>query len=281
MSSAAPALWTCTNAEYHADTERVSRSMAETYRKSPRLYHGRYVSRTIPPPEPTPALRLGSAFHSLTLEPSTYDGLYFVAPKCDRRTKAGKAEWAAAMAEAGTRTLVKQDEAEQVQAWRDAVMANPHARTLIECDGLTEQSLQWRDPQTGLALKARTDKLINVLIVDLKSAAEVAPARWIRSCVSFGYHRQAAWYIDGVQALTGEQAGMVFLVVGKEPPHEVATYELDGDALLLGRGENSRTLRELADRYERDEWTADYELEPLTLSLPRWAGNDAAWEVSE
>ena len=42
------------------------------------------------PPSPSPAMALGSALHCLVLDEQSFNRDYIVAPKVDRRTKAGK-----------------------------------------------------------------------------------------------------------------------------------------------------------------------------------------------
>ena len=63
----------------HSGLVRIMRSPAH-YRE--------YVAH---PPEPTPAMQLGTAFHTALLEPDRFGQSFVVAPKFDRRTKDGKA----------------------------------------------------------------------------------------------------------------------------------------------------------------------------------------------
>ena len=65
------------------------------------------------PMEPTPAMALGSAVHCLTLTPDKFKSQFAVAPKIDRRTKAGKEEWENFTLTAATKTVIKQDQYEQ------------------------------------------------------------------------------------------------------------------------------------------------------------------------
>ena len=57
-------------------------------------YWATYVDPERMPFQPTDAMRQGSLVDCLITEPQNFDRKYVVAPKCDRRTKAGKAEWA-------------------------------------------------------------------------------------------------------------------------------------------------------------------------------------------
>ena len=83
-----------TNAEYHADLSHVSNSMLKVFAESPQKYYQMFVAKTMPKPEQTPSLLLGSVVHCLFLEPEKFGAEYAVAPAVDRRTKVGKETFA-------------------------------------------------------------------------------------------------------------------------------------------------------------------------------------------
>ena len=59
-------------------------------------YWAAYEDPNRMPMVPSDAMRQGSLVDCLITEPQNFDRKYVVAPKCDRRTKAGKATWAEA-----------------------------------------------------------------------------------------------------------------------------------------------------------------------------------------
>ena len=75
---------------------------AEQYHSHPAVGHSglvrimrspaHYKDVLTDPPDPTPAMRLGTAFHTALLEPDRFGQTFVVAPKFDRRTKEGKAQ---------------------------------------------------------------------------------------------------------------------------------------------------------------------------------------------
>jgi hypothetical protein len=69
-----------TNAEYHADLTHVSNSMLKVFAESPQKYYRMFVVQTMPKPEQTPSLLLGSVVHCLFLEPEKFGVEYAVAP---------------------------------------------------------------------------------------------------------------------------------------------------------------------------------------------------------
>ncbi len=74
--------------EYHA-LERLSNSAIGSLQKSPAHFRAKDWSK------PSKAMRIGSGVHTLVLEPHLASVLLPVAPVVNKRTKAGKEEWAA------------------------------------------------------------------------------------------------------------------------------------------------------------------------------------------
>lgn len=272
--------WNCTAEEYFADRERQSRSMLEVFRKSRRLYHGRFISGTIPDPEPSDAMRLGTLLHLAILEPERYRDSTIAAPECDRRTKEGKATWARFLEHANGRTVMSADEQLLVKSLADAVRDNQTAAHWLKQPGKREHSITWQDCETGLICKCRRDVVLDDVLVDLKTCRDASPEGFAKSAAALGYNRQAAWYMDGHKEVTGKLPHFLFIAICTQAPFEVACYELDADAIDLGRRQNRTALFALSDCIEHDDWQGPHEKQVTTLSLPRWA-NYSDWEITE
>lgn len=272
--------WNPTAEEYHADTERISRSMLEVFRKSRGLYYGRFIDGTIPHPEPTAAMRLGTLLHSAILEPENYAKSTITAPECDRRTKDGKAAWARFLEIANGREVITAEEKVSVHLMASAVRSNAIARQWLELPGQVEHSVAWQDHETGLGCKSRRDKVTADVIIDLKTCRDARPEAFARSSAALGYFRQAAWYLDGEKVAGGTATGFLFIAVCTEPPYEVACYEPDPSDVADARIENRKSLMQLADCIEHDDWLSPHEKQATRLRLPRWALNNE-WEIAE
>jgi hypothetical protein len=259
------------NAEYHA-TDCVSRSALELFRKSKRRYWAKYIARTLIE-EPGPALQLGSLVHTLVLEPELAGLQYAVAPKCDRRTKEGKAAWADFVAGADGREVVDEATWEQAQAVAGAVRDNPVAARLLAMEGPVEESRFWLHTQTGRGCKSRPDKIIpeQNLIVDLKTTRDATPEGFARAAATYGYARQAAWYSLGEEMLTGRRPKMVFIAVETAPPYEVGVYELSDADVDRGLGQVSAAMLALDACLNSGEWFAEHERQIVELQLPRYS----------
>ena len=89
----------------------------------------------------TPAMRIGSAFHALVLEPDVFEAEFIYKPEIlNARSKDGK-EWKARQEEAG-RTVLNEDDKEQLQAMTKSLLACKPANELLDADGLAEQSFK-------------------------------------------------------------------------------------------------------------------------------------------
>ncbi|MCY1004029.1 PD-(D/E)XK nuclease-like domain-containing protein [Nannocystis pusilla] len=147
-------------------------------------------------------------------------------------------------------------------------------------NGSSEVAITWRDADTGLDLRARLDRLLvrrGSLVVDLKSTDDPNPEGFARSMYRFGYHRQAAFYCAAAQALHGTLPRFVFVAVRNEPPHEIAVYELEPEALAIGQHEIRESLDELSRAIRTNDWQAPWEGpawesgQPPKINLPQWA----------
>lgn len=190
------------------------------------------------------------------------------------RTKAAREARDAARADGKVPLLA--EEAAKIAAVKDAVMAHPAARVVLEAPGPVEQSMFWTDAETGIDLRGRVDKVATLAdgsshaLVDLKTTTSAAPHRFARSVWDYGYHLQRACYLAGWEAITGEACEFVFVVVEKDAPHLTAVYTLDELAAEAGH----RDYRDALDTYLRCSESGDwpgYGDDIQTLPSPRWA----------
>ena len=191
------------------------------------------------------------------------------------RTNAAKEQQKAAYAESKTPLLTA--EWETVKAMAAALRAHPIAAALFDPDrGMAEQSLFWADKTTDLALRARLDWLPNatksgrMIVGDYKTTVSSEPASFAKSCATYGYAQQAAWYSEGVKAcdLAGDVA-FVFVAQEKTAPYIVTVFELDTEALDLGANLNRLAREVYLDCLATDTWPG-YSTDVARISLPGW-----------
>jgi hypothetical protein len=260
------------NAAYHAH-HAISKSHLDLIARSPLHYWSRYLDPNRITPEPTPAMRLGTALHTHVLELSRWDADIAVTPAgLDRRTKAGKEAWAAFEAEAAGRTVISADDAEQVQAMARAIYGHPAAAMLLGLPGKAETTHMWTDAVTGLECKCRPDWLTDdgAIVVDLKTTEDASPAGFRKSIAQWRYGVQAAWYCHSLEMATGiRPAQFIFIAVEKKPPYAVAVYAADEQMIEHGMETAMRDLGKLAACRLTDSWPG-YSDQIEMISLPAW-----------
>lgn len=178
--------------------------------------------------EPTPAMLLGTLAHCAILEPDQFDLRYVVAPEINKRTNAGKAEWAEFEAANAGKVVITQDQYTQAQAMAEAIRNHPTASSFLS-GGMAEQAYFWED-ENGELCKCKADYIQGDTIVDLKTCADASPSGFGRAVTNFKYHWQDAWYRDGIGA-----ERFVFVAIEAAEPYVIEVYELGEESVQKGR----------------------------------------------
>lgn len=172
----------------------------------------------------------------------------------DWRTKAAKEERDAAYTEGRIPLLTK--EVEDIRAmhsvvWRDTLGARAFS------GGKAEQSLVWRDEEFGIWCRLRPDYMPNnaARIFDYKTAADGSPAAFMKDIYNRGYHQQAAWYLDGYEAVTKQRPREFWFVVQeKTAPFLLSFYHMDELSLEIGRTLNRQAKGIFAWCLRNNRW---------------------------
>lgn len=257
-------------AAYHAHPA-IGSSALRAILRSPLHYHAEYVARTAPREE-TPAMRLGTLTHAAVLEPARWDMEYALYPEgIDRRTKDGKAAWAAFCERSAGKTVVTYAEASAVEGMRSAVHAHPAAAHLLRSLSGRETPIFWPDSATGVECKGKLDISSPRIIVDLKTCSDASPRAFARDIANRMLHVQAAHYLDGVATKTGEEPEtFAWIAVESKLPHAVAVYVASQEMLAAGRTERLRALDRLCDCRASGTWPG-YSDRFESIDLPAWA----------
>ncbi len=226
-------------------------------------------------------LILGSATHAFVLEgEEAFLKEFAVAPYCDKRTKAGKETFAEFQDANKGKAVITADEMQLIICMGNAVHAHPFASQLLK-QGISEQSVFWQDEETGLYCKCRPDRIPSGnkgVLVDLKTTTDASEHAFTRSITVYGYHRQAAMYLDGVNAArrtndTGDIQdfdAFAFIAVEKTEPYRVEVFVLLPDFIEAGREDYKRLLRQ-ERTCRRNSFYPNYQNPGIIeLSKPGW-----------
>lgn len=273
------------NEVYHANSA-VSHSKLELFRRRPISYYRRFIGKTLARPETTEAFRIGSAAHCAVLECDEFFNRYVQRPDgIDRRTKEGKVAFAQFEDENAGKTVIGSDELSDVLKISEAVEHHPLASQLLAAG---KPELTWRvEPRGSLALQCRTDWFNPAgcelshgrpYVADLKTVESLdsdAFRNFERACFSFGYHRQAGFYLPLItEILGGPVFDFFFVAVEKVEPFGVAVYRLSDAAVARGHDETITDLVRLQSCIASNVWP---NLDPALreIGLPKWYGGGA------
>ena len=262
-----PGFYRISNEEYHA-YPALNKSGMVHLDKSPSHYKWNKDN----PEPPTPAKQTGSALHLAVFEPDEYKKQVAVAPVVDKRTKIGKAAFADFERKAEGKIIISGKDESVIKNMKDAVLRNSTASTLL-ADGIAELSGFWVH-ETGVMCKCRPDWITgDKIVVDLKSCLDASYKGFQKAAANFLYHWQAAFYLDGLTALTGEEhLVFCFICVEKTAPYGVAVYQLDRASIGAARSQIAPIINQYAICKAKDYWPG-YVDEIQQLALPRWAIN--------
>jgi hypothetical protein len=219
------------------------------------------------------AFDIGNATHLLVLEPEAFAARTHLVDADDYRTK--EARDAREIARGNGRIPLLRPEAQAVRAMRAALAAHPVAKHAFAA-GRAERSYFWRDPETGVWLKARLDyePEHRRYLADLKTAMSAHPETFRKRVAEYGYHISAAWYLDALERFHGETPNrFFFVVVEKQPPHVISVVELEPEALDWGRLQARKAIRLFADCLARGDWPG-YADRAVSVNLPDWTLRD-------
>ena len=225
------------NSLYHGDQDYLSSSVIKTAFQSMGKYKDKYLDGN--QRSPSDAMRLGSAFHCLVLEPEKFKEEF---PVFDNKltkltTKVGKA----AFAEFKTMLKNKHDYIKATEIVQIEDMARSVKRYSVADDlfknGEPELSVATRCSLTGLDVKVRPDWLDTdkKFIVDLKSAKDPEFNKFMWNVSrGFNYGLSASMYCHVMKEITGDDYDFYWVVTGNLAPYDTYVYKASKECLDMG-----------------------------------------------
>lgn len=231
-----------------------------------------------PDKEPSDALVLGRAAHSLILGDEVFDEHFCFVPKdapsrpTATQIKAferdgkwspaaaeGAAWWSEFDAKAEGRLELKEEQVAKIMRMAENLRACPDAVEVLTSD-LTEISMIWQDEITGLWVKSRPDCIPSngFDFGDLKTFTPKNSDLLLsamRAITDHGYALQMALAIEGAEHVFGTTAQRCALVFCQtSEPYEVIPIELDEDSIYWARCLIRQGLDRIAHGLKTNEW---------------------------
>ncbi|MDB5241424.1 MAG: hypothetical protein JWP57_2049 [Spirosoma sp.] len=171
------------------------------------------------------ALDFGTAFHTLILEPATFDPVENL----------------------GFMPILN---------WmRESLETDTELVSLLQ-NSDHEIVRQWIDPATGLPCKGKLDAVVrprNRHLIDLKTTSSTSLDKFAESCLAYDYDRQAAFYLSSDSDATFFE----FVGVQKQSPYRVyrLAYHKDSEFVQYGRKKMNWLLKRAHEESLRpDGW---------------------------
>ncbi|GAB4582598.1 PD-(D/E)XK nuclease-like domain-containing protein [Nocardia sp. IFM 10818] len=237
---------------YHADTASLSSTGARKLLEdvpAQWLYDRDHPAAV----EPNEVMEFGTAVHTLTLGV----GADVVEVKAENWKRKAEQERRKELRAAGAIPLLTH-QLQAAKAMAHNVRSHPKLARALHY-GTPEMSGYWRDSETGVLLRLRTDCLYTApsgvsIVLDVKTADTADPKRFEKSIEKFGYDQQDDWYSTGLAELLDDRPAFVFGVVAKKPPHFVSVIELRPEWLARGRRRNREAIDIYARCLESGHW---------------------------
>lgn len=224
------------------------------------------------PQEDTPALLFGRAAHKYMLEKDDFFAEFVIAPNIDRRTKAGKEEYAAFLEENKDKDIISADDFQKIQEMHEALYSTPFVAQLL--NGEKELSFFLEDEETGLIMKVRPDCLTTIgdthVLIDYKSTADASSEAFMKSAINLAYDMQLSYYKDIMDKVTGHEHSVIFIAQEKTPPYAVNILEANEYFIKSGRDMYRTYLNLYKECSDSGNWYGFINGEINSLGLPNW-----------
>ena len=252
------------NLDYHL-SPAISATKLKDFERSPAYYEAKHIFRDISD-EPSPAMVLGSAIHTALLEPAEFGFRYVEAPKVDRRTKQGKADWEAFQATLEGRDALKPEDMETVRAVQSS--AQPVVEPFL--GGATIEASVRVETEYGW-LQCRPDCwTAEGPVMDIKTIRDMASLQ--QQFFSFGYHIQDSFYRIVLEYESGKDPGPIqFVFVETSPPYQVARIQVDEETAVLTKHYVFSLLEKFWECSRTEEFPGRYNPFSITeIAAPTW-----------
>ena len=255
------------NEDYHKSAG-ISSSGLGAILECPKNYWYKYLSGQYEAPN-NKNFAMGTAVHTLALEPETFGERFLITKVPDKRTKSYEAAIIEISKLANGRELISPDDYQTAINMASALSSHQFFKKIGK--GCIEHSLAWIDEESGALLRSRPDFYNDNFIVDVKTSRDVSPAEFARSMFKYGYHRQAAMACDGLTKLSGrEYSNVILFVVSKEPPHLIKCYLIGSESLEIGRAQYKEGAWVYQECLAHNHWPGYPEIVE-DLEIPKWA----------
>lgn len=236
----------------------LSYSSIKEFQKSPRHYL-EYINKQRTPP--TDAMKLGSMVHCMILQPNLFNEQFVIAPDVNKRTNAGKEEWAAFCSQHADKTVVSNEDYEHASRLASGAMANSTIESLVKNCYDFEQ--EWRVNIDGLPYRGFYDGIADEYVLEIKTTSDGLPRSVMNDFVRRKYHMQA-----GIYNLVSQKP-VIYVVIETSEPYLSYAAPASDQYYSVGISEVSRLNKRFMDCLEAGDFSGGYDYgKEIVIDLP-------------
>jgi len=236
--------------------------------------------------EPTAAMEFGSAVDCLILTPDQFESKFCAMPDGLKKPTAAQINakkpsdetlrqieaYNAFMEANKGKTWLSQEDLALAKFLAEKTFENEKAKDLLSRVSRTQDRLSWQHKETGFPMIGYKDITGDTFIADLKTAADGSPDGFMRKAIDFGYHIQAAIYLDGEKTIFGRFPDFYWLVVETSEPYNISVFKATQEFIQYGVQEYEHLMQSIKFCADNNLWHMGYEFHTATgyhsLDLP-------------
>jgi exodeoxyribonuclease VIII len=254
----------------YRDADGLNKSLLVPFMRSPK----HYLEAIKNPIKPTASMNLGSALHAELLRPEISKDIYAVMRKVDKRTNQGK-EYAAKFEEENAGKIVIDEEQNiNLVGMREAVMAHPAARRMIESSTHREQALFGNykassNVDHAFKIKAMADGIVENegIIFDIKTSESGESREFAKKVRAFRYDIQQVHYTYAAVCNNIQCKRFPFIVVENTAPWGVVVYNLDPEKISAAWDEWRLAMDFYAHCHQKQDFNIGYSQAEVVLKF--------------
>ena len=236
----------------------LSFSSIKEFAKSPRHYLN-YVTKQRTPP--TDAMKLGSMVHCMILTPHLFNEQFAVAPEINKRTNAGKEEWATFCSQHEGKIVVENEDFEHARRLADNALSNSYISSLVK--GCYDFEQEWRQDVDGLPYRGFYDGVAEDYILEVKTIKDGNPKSVMSDFLKSKYHMQAGLYSH----VSGKE--VIYIVIETSEPYLSYAAPTDPKYTKLGMDDITDLNKKFSECLESGDFTGGYDYHSeIVIKLP-------------
>lgn len=237
----------------------LSYSSIKEFAKSPKHYL-EYINK--PKFPPTDAMKIGSMVHCMLLQPDLFNVNYVVAPEINKRTNAGKEEWAnLLLANEGKEIVSLEDYNLCVRLYEGCIKNNKIKFAINACYDFEQE---WKSDIFDLPYRGFYDGVSDEYILEVKTTNDANPKSVMYDFYKRKYHIQAALYYIA----SGKR--IQYLIIESSYPYLSYLAFADDSFINKGYEEVKYLSEEFSKCLESGDFSAGYEhfYDEIKIKLP-------------